>query len=92
MASTFEVYDGTTVACDMSEGRSFVTLTSGPRAILLEILSGAPQSVVRDGALLPELATVAALSAAPTGWAHDAQSGLLSVKFQHSGGSTTVTM
>jgi len=91
VASSFEVYDGTTVACEMSQGHTLLTLSSAPRTILLEILTGAPQSVVRDGALLPKLATVAELSAAPTGWAHDAQSGFLSVKFQHAGGSTAVT-
>jgi alpha-D-xyloside xylohydrolase len=90
-ASSFQVHDGTTVTCETSGGHVTVSLKSEARAMLLEILTGAPQSVVRDGKLLPEFATTDELSAALQGWAHDTQTGLLSVKFQHTGGSTTVT-
>jgi alpha-D-xyloside xylohydrolase len=91
-ASTFSVYDGTEVRCQTSDGHTLVTLVSEARVVMLEILGGVPQTVLRDGVPLPQRGSIAELDASTSGWVHDVPSGLLRIKFQHAGGSASVTV
>jgi alpha-glucosidase (family GH31 glycosyl hydrolase) len=89
-SSRFAVYDGTDIGCGTGSSGSSLTLTSVARAVRLQILSAVPSRVTRDGITLSKLATAAELDAAAAGWRADAQTGLIFVKFQHGGGTTTI--
>jgi alpha-glucosidase (family GH31 glycosyl hydrolase) len=89
-SSRFTMYDGTDVQCAAAAGKTTVTVTSGARQILLQILGDAPASVTRDGNVLPEVVTAAHLDSANTAWRFDASKRLILVKFQHAGATSTI--
>jgi hypothetical protein len=67
-----------------------VTLTSVARVVQLQILGSAPAAIARDGATLTKFATAAEFDAADAGWIAGSPTGFISIKFQHSGGNTTI--
>jgi hypothetical protein len=89
-ASQFTVHDGTEVRCDSGGGGSTVTLSSVPRPVVLQVFGKEPTAVLRDGAPLGKLGTLAQFEAADAGWRADPQTGFIFVKFQHQGGTTKV--
>ena len=90
--SRFMVYDGTDIRCDAGGGHMTVSLSSVARLVVLQLLVLEPVTVIRDGAILPKLATPAQFDAADTGWQADAHARLVLIKFQHAGGTTTVNL
>src|SRR5450432_1595557 len=90
--SQFTVYDGTQVQCAVNGATTVVTLTSAARPVMLQILGVAPTAISRDGAALPQRETQAAFDATDTGWRFDPSTRFISVKFQHSGGSTKIAV
>ena len=90
--SQFTVYDGTQIQCALNGNSIVVTLTSIARPVLLQILGDAPSAILRDGAALPQRGTQAELDAAVTGWHFDSSTRFISIKFQHSGGSTKIAL
>ena len=88
--SKFMVYDGTEIRCDTAGGNSTVTLSSVARPVVLQMFGDEPVAVMRDGAALSKLATLAQFEAADTGWRADSQAQFIFIKFQHRGGTTKV--
>jgi alpha-D-xyloside xylohydrolase len=90
-ASHFAVHDGTDIRAETDAGHLTVTLSSVARSVVLQILSGEPVEVTRDGAALPRLTTIQ-FEAADTGWIADVHRRLVLIKVQHTGGTTKVTL
>ena len=88
--SIFTVYDGTEIRCNTAGGTSTVTLSSVARPVVLQIFGDEPVAMLRDGAALSKLATVAQFETADTGWRADPHTRFIFVKFQHLGGTTSV--
>jgi alpha-D-xyloside xylohydrolase len=90
--SSFDLFDGARVTCSQVAGATTVTVNSpSGRAILLRILAARPASVRRDGATLPEQASVAGFESSSAAWRFDAASGFVLVKFPHPAGSVMIT-
>jgi alpha-D-xyloside xylohydrolase len=89
-SSGFIVYDGTDVQSDAA--LKTLSVSSIARPIVLQILTGAPNKVVRDGTDLTRFATQVALDAVPEGWRFDSTSGFAFIKIQHPGGQTKVVL
>jgi alpha-D-xyloside xylohydrolase len=89
--SEFTVYDDTQVSCKKN-GDVEVTISSPkPRPIQLTILSGRPASgVKRDGVAMAEKADPGDFANAASAWRHDATTGLLDIKFLHSGTTMSI--
>ena len=88
--SQFTVYDGTDIQCEAAGSNLTVTLLSGARPVLLQVLTKEPAAVVRDGTPVPKVATAAQFDGAATGWRADSQAGLVFIKFQHAGAVTKI--
>jgi hypothetical protein len=56
----------------------------------LQVFTGTPALVTRDGTVLTMFASQAQFSGGGDGWVVVAQSGSILIKFQHAGGNTTV--
>jgi alpha-D-xyloside xylohydrolase len=83
----FELFDGTV----FRTGRGLVSITGPGRPFLLELHADAmPASVVRDGKEIAMVQTTGELDAAESAWRFDAQRRALTVKFIHTGGTTSV--
>jgi alpha-D-xyloside xylohydrolase len=89
-SSGFTVYDGTNVQCTRTVTGTTVKLSSAARSIELQVFTSTPATVTRDAAVLTMFASQAQFSAGGDGWIVAAQSGFISIKFQHSGGNTIV--
>jgi alpha-D-xyloside xylohydrolase len=88
--SGFDVFDGTRINCAQTAGFTTVTIVSpNARAILLRILAARPESVRRDGAVIPEQAP-AAFESSSVAWRFDAASGFVLVKFSHPSGTVAI--
>jgi len=57
---------------------------------MLQILGDSPAAITRDGTVLPQVVTAAALDAANAAWRFDAPQRLILVKFQHAGATSTI--
>jgi alpha-D-xyloside xylohydrolase len=90
--SKFSVHDGTEIRCDEGGRHLTITLSSVARTVVLQLLGDEPAAVMRDGAALTKLTTPAQFDAGTAGWRVDNQAHLVFVKFQHAGGTTTVTL
>jgi hypothetical protein len=92
--SEFTLFDGDLLRCSRPDGgAALLTITARKRAFMLEIQANTrPGSVVRDGAALAAVDTVAALAAAASGWRFDAPSRSVFVKFGHAGGTTSIRL
>jgi alpha-D-xyloside xylohydrolase len=88
--SRFTLYDGTDAQCQAGAAGTMVTLSSSPRAVMLQILGDAPAAVTRDGTPLSKLVTGAEFDSATVGWRADTINRLILIKFQHGGGTTTI--
>jgi alpha-D-xyloside xylohydrolase len=91
-ASRFTVFDGTDIRCAAGPGQIVVTLSSGARRVMLQILGDAPPVVKRDDIVLPKASTPAEFNAAGDAWRFDPQVRIIFVKFGHLGGTTTVRL
>lgn len=91
-ASRFTVYDGTDIQCQTGPASLTVTLSSEARAVTFQILRAEPSVIMRDGTALQKLATAAEFDGATLGWRADASKGLIFIKFQHGGGTTTIQL
>jgi hypothetical protein len=89
-SSRFTMYDGTDVQCVAAAGKTTVTVTSSARPVMLQIPGDRPAAITRDGSILPEGVTEAALDAANAAWRFDAAKRLIVIKFQHAGASSTI--
>ncbi len=93
--STFTIFDGTEITCVAGAASTTTTVTvNSPtaRAMMLRIHAARPISVRRDGTVLSEESSGAALVAANAAWRFDANLGFVLVKFAHPGGaSVTIT-
>jgi hypothetical protein len=90
--STFPVYDGTIVQCQSNATVVTLDLASTARSVLFRIIGGMPAGVERDGVRLTRYTNAAAFAAATLGWYYSASDTRTLVKFQHAGGSATVTL
>jgi alpha-glucosidase (family GH31 glycosyl hydrolase) len=90
--SGFVVHDGTNVQSRADAGGTVIAVSSTARRFELQVLANPPAAVKRDGAALPLFASAPEFDAAASGWRVDAQTGIIFVKFQHSGGNTTVDL
>jgi hypothetical protein len=90
--SEFSVYDGTEIQCAVNGPATVVTLTSAARPVVLQMLGDSPAAISRDGAPLLQRATQAAFDAVDSGWHFDSSTGFTSIKLQHTGGSTKITV
>jgi alpha-D-xyloside xylohydrolase len=84
----FEMFDGTTVGCQVNGSSTEITLSSTPRAIVLRIVGRRPTDITRDGVVLLEHSSPEGFKSAGAGWRHHAAGKFTSVKFVHAGGST----
>ena len=67
-----------------------ITLSSVPRSIQLQVLTGIPTTVRRDGNALQKFSSQAMFDAGGDGWIAGPQAGFVSIKFHHTGGTSTV--
>ncbi len=88
--SGFIVYDGTNVQSHADAGGTVITVSSSARRLQLQVLGNTPAMVKRDGMALPQFNSSPEFDAAGSGWRMDAQTGMIFVKFQHSGGNTNI--
>jgi alpha-D-xyloside xylohydrolase len=89
-SSGFIVHDGTDVQSDAVS--KTISVSSIARPILLQLLTGVPNKIVRDGTELTQFATEVALDAVPEGWRFDSTTGFVFVKVRHIGGQTKVVL
>jgi len=89
-SSRFTMYDGTDVQCTAAAGKTTITVSSSARPVMLQILGDSPAAITRDGTVLPQVVTAAALDAANAAWRFDAPQRLILVKFQHAGATSTI--
>jgi alpha-D-xyloside xylohydrolase len=78
--SGFTVYDGTSLQCTRTGANTTLTLLSSARSIELQVLTGIPAGVTRDGATLPMSSAPPQLPAGD-GWVVGPQPGFISIKF-----------
>src|SRR4029077_2551002 len=71
-SSRFTLYDGTDVQCIAAAGKTTITVSSSARPVMLQILGDSPAAITRDGTVLPQVVTAAALDAANAAWRFDA--------------------
>jgi alpha-D-xyloside xylohydrolase len=90
--SGFVVHDGTDIQSRADAAGTMITVSSTARRFELHVLGSSTAAVKRDGAALPLLPSVPEFDAAASGWRVDAQTGMIFVKFQHSGGNTTIDL
>jgi alpha-D-xyloside xylohydrolase len=88
--SQFRVHDGTAIQCQTTGATRTVTLSSGARPVIFQVLADEPVGVTRDGQALLKRTTLADFRAADTGWRFDAATGFLFIKFVHASGSTEI--
>ncbi len=88
--SSFTVYDGTSLQCQSNGTVIAATLNSVARPVLLRFFTGQPFGVERDGVQLQSYTNATDFAAATLGWYYDAPSGFVQVKFNHTGGATTI--
>jgi alpha-D-xyloside xylohydrolase len=90
---SFNVYDGTTAQCAVTGTGLTLNVSAIARPMTLKIFAtNSPAGVERNGLRLPHLATQSEFNAATSGWFFDATAKFLYVKFQHTGGNTTITL
>jgi alpha-D-xyloside xylohydrolase len=89
-SSGFVVYDGTDLQCTSTVAGTTVRLDSIARSIQLQVLIATPAQVSRDGTSLSRFTSQAQFTSATGGWVAGPEPGFISIKFQHSGGVTTV--
>jgi alpha-D-xyloside xylohydrolase len=102
--SAFTLYDGTSVRCERSGSQRTVTLSSGPRRLILKLMVSEPATVTRDGVNLERFAAPpgldtsngswalpAQLQAGSPGWTYVPTPGWLLIGFTHGGGMTRIT-
>jgi hypothetical protein len=90
--ASFNVYDGTSAQVSVNGSSTTLTLFSIARAMNWKIFTATtPAGAERDGVRLPHLTTQNDFDAASLGWFYDSSAKFLFVKFQHGGGSATVT-
>jgi alpha-D-xyloside xylohydrolase len=90
--ASFTMYDNTTAQVSVSGTATTLSLSAVARPISLMIFeNAAPAGVERNGIRMPHLNTQTDFGAASLGWFYDSTAKFLYVKFQHSGGNTTVT-
>lgn len=88
----FNVYDGTIAQVSVIGSSTMLTLSSTARAVTWKVFAAAaPAGAERDGVRLPHLTTQNAFDGASLGWFYDSAAKFLFVKFQHGGGSATIT-
>jgi alpha-D-xyloside xylohydrolase len=92
-ASSFTLFDGADIRCTTGAAGTTVTVSAQNRAFVLQVHAATPPaSVRRDGVVLTQAATQAALDAAAEGWRFDTAGQAVFVKFHHTGGTTTVQL
>ncbi len=90
--ASFNMYDGSTAQCSVSGTTTTLTLSSSARAITYKVFaSTGPAGVEKNGLRLGHLLTLTDFNTAATGWFYDGAAKFLYIKFQHSGGSATIT-
>ena len=90
--SQFTVYDGTVLTCNPLAAGLSLTLSSGARSVVLQVLSKEPAQVSRDGQSLQKSATQAAFDATKSAWRFDLATGFVFIKFPHLGGVTQIQL
>lgn len=90
--SSFTVYDGTVVECQKDNGSTSLRLASVPRPTVVQLLTAEPRAIELDGVSLNKVATVQQFDAAGAAWRYDTDAGFAFIKFDHSGGSTTIAL
>jgi len=89
---SFDVYDGTSAQCSITNTVTTLTLSSIARPITFKIFANSsPAGVERNGLRLPHLANQIDFNNASLGWFYDVSAKFLYIKFPHSGGNTTVS-
>jgi alpha-D-xyloside xylohydrolase len=90
--ATFTMYDNTTAQCAVSSTVTSLSLSSIARPITFKVFETAsPAGVERNGLRLTHLLSQNDFNNAATGWFYDGAAKFLYVKFQHDGGSATVS-
>ena len=84
--SSFTVYDGTSLQCQVTGTVTRLTLSSVARQVSVQVLTSAPFGVERDGVSLSRFTNVTSFAQASLGWYY--QTPFLQVKFSHAGGQT----
>ena len=87
----FVVFDGTEIQCNAGQGATTVAINSTARSIALRVLAAAPAKVARDGKELKQFASQQEFDSATDGWHFDPAGVVVSIKFQHPGGQTTIS-
>jgi alpha-D-xyloside xylohydrolase len=91
--SSFTLFDGDAINCAIATAGTTVTVSAQPRTIQLQVhTAAAPQSVRRDNVQLTQATTPAAFDAATNVWRFDPPSQAALVKFNHTGGTTTIQL
>ncbi len=103
-ASSFTMYDGTSIRCERSGAQRTVTLDSTARPVVLKIFADEPATVTRDGVSLQRFSTPAGfdasnsswalppdLDAASSGWLFAPTARFLLIRLQHVGGLTRIS-
>jgi alpha-D-xyloside xylohydrolase len=87
--SSFNVYDGTSLQCQTNGTVTFLSLSSAPRPLSMQVFAAPPFGVEHDGISLAPFSNATAFAQASAGWFYQAP--FLSIKFNHSGGQTQIT-
>jgi hypothetical protein len=87
-AAAFNVYDGTTIRSSVAGTVTNVSLNSIAREVALQVWTGAPAGVQRNGVRMPQFSTMAAYTSGTLGWIYSG--GFLYVKFNHPGGPANI--
>lgn len=85
--SEFTVFDGTRVSCQGAAAAGSVAVLSIPRSMALRILANEPETILRDGTIVPRQEAPAQGTA---GWNYDADTGFIEVHFAHPGGTSII--
>jgi alpha-D-xyloside xylohydrolase len=90
--ASFIMYDNTSAQCSVNGTSTTLSLSSLTRPITFQIFENAsPAGVERNGVRFPHLGTQNDFNAASLGWFYDSTAKFLYIKFQHTGGSATIS-
>ena len=88
--SSFTVYDGTRLQCQTKDATTTLSLSSGPRQVLLKVFAAPPIEVERDSVSLTQFKDATDFAQTTQGWFYDGK--FAQVKFNHEGGSSRVVL
>jgi hypothetical protein len=87
--SSFTMYDGAALQCQTLGTVTELSLSSGPRSVLMRCFAAKPFGVEHDGVSLSQFTDATGFAQAGQGWLYDGT--FVQVKFNHPGGSTEVS-